>query len=316
MTDPEERRPFELEPEAPPVAKTRAPEDTAQTKAAEVASPTLTKVVSKDGEAHVVSTETVRERKDPASRTRPGPLAVPPGWPREAFAYPLRDRMGFGVAVGAWVVLDVLGGFNAALGWLAMVVVVPFLVRWQARAVARTASGSDVAPGTVDVGLDARGTDVRYALEGAVWTGEGFRAFGLFVLYLLPAAVPFLAPFLRSPSSPDRTGAETFWMWAFVVVPLVVVAPSFLLGGAFDDRELQKPWVALRWFLRGPLAFLAVALSWVVVLAANTLVSWVAWRASGLLALALVAAVSRAAGVYALLLGARFLGVLGRRYEP
>ena len=316
MTEPEDRRPFQLEPEAPPLPRTQAPEDTAETKAAASAAPTLAKIVSKDGEAHVVSTATVRERKDPSSRTRPGPLAPPPGWPREAFAYPVRDRIAFGVAVGTWTLLDLVGGLNAALGWVTVLVVLPFVARWQARAVARTASGADVAPAAADVDLDARDSDPRWGLADAVWSMEGLRSFGLLAAYFVPAAVPFLAPYLRNPAQPARTPSETAWMWTFVLVPLVVLAPAFLLAGAFDDRELRKPWVAARWFLRGPVAFLAVAASWVVVLLANLVPPWAAARGTGLVAIALLSVALRAACVYAVLLAARCLGVLGRRYEP
>jgi hypothetical protein len=305
---------FELEPEAAaPRPVVLAPEDTEATKAALAAPPTLEKVVGKDGKAHVVSTRTLRERKDPTSRAKPGPVPLPVGWPREAFAYPLRDRLGFAAGVGVWVAIDVLGALSAALGWLAWVVVVPLIARWQTRAVARSATGVDVVPSLGDVGIEAADVPVAGGVKTGLVTFEDLRAMGLFLLYLAPAAVPFLVPYLRDPAHPVRTPGETAWLVAFLVIPLLVIAPAFLLASAFDDRNLQKPWVAARWFLRGPLAFAAVAVSWVLVLVGDGLVAG-AWP--GIAATFGASVLARGATVYALLYAARLLGVLGRRYEP
>lgn len=307
--------PFQLEPEqvvAKPIPP--MPVDTEATQAALQGPPTLAKVVGKDGEERIVSTQTLRERKDPNARTRSGPVPLPPGWPREALSYPVRDRLTFLTVVGAWAAVDTLGALSTVLGWILGILAYAFAARWQLRAVARSATGDDVAPDPASVPTeDIVGGAPSTRFGAPALTYERVRRPLVFLLYLLPAAVPFLAPYLRSPSNPVRTGGETALMVATVAAALLVVAPAFLLAAAFDDRELEKPWVAARWFLRGPLAFVAVAVGWAVVLVGSLAVGA---ASSSVVATLFASLAARAASVYALLVAARLLGVLGRRYEP
>ncbi len=306
--------PFQLEPEevaARPIPP--LPMDTAETRAALQGPPRVVKVVGKDGEERLVSTKTLRERKDPNARTRPGPVPLPKRWPREAFSYPLRDRLTFLVVVGAWVAVDTLGALNAFLGWTLGLLAFAFAARWQLRAVARSASGDDVAPDPSAVPTEdlVGGTPSAFGSVPAPLV-ERLRRPLLFLLYLAPAAIPFLAPYLRAPSHPVRTGGETAFLFSALAVALVVIAPAFLLAAAFDDRTLEKPWNAVRWFLRSPLAFVAVAVSWAMVLYGSVVVD----ATSSVVATLFVSAGVRGVSVYALLFAARLLGVLGRRYEP
>jgi hypothetical protein len=306
--------PFRLEPEEvrarplPPVV-----EDTAETVAKEQAPPTEAKVVGKDGEERVISTRTLRERKDPDARTRPGPLPLPPGWPQEALSYPVRRPAAFAAVVAAWVAADAAGAVNVLLGWVAAVAATVLAARWQVRAVARTATGDDVAPAPTAAPSEDADAPAPRALGRTEFNIDRWRRVGWFLLYLAPAAVPILAPYLRSPSNPVRSGGEVAFLCVVLGFALLVMAPSFVLAVAFDDRDLEKPWHAARWFLRGPLAFVAFGVGWAVVLGGSALV-FARWGSFlGTVALAVPA---RAAGAYALLLAARLLGVLGRRYEP
>jgi|GEM_PF-4835549 len=351
--------PFQLEPEAvaarpiPPL-----PMDTPATRAVLEGPPSVAKVVGKDGEERLISTKTLRERKDPSVRTRPGPVPLPRGWPSEALSYPVRDRLPFLVVVGSWVAVDTLGALNTFLGWVLGLLAYAFAARWQLRAVARSATGDDGVPDpsavpteevlggapSADLGgpppLGPReeiafarfpaGQAPRKPARRAAPAGPRFAAVTesstpaqslserlrrplLFLLYLVPAAIPFLAPYLRAPSHPVRTGGETALMFAALAAALIVMAPAFLLAAAFDDRAVEKPWNAARWFLRSPLAFVAVAASWALALYASVVVGW---ASSSVVATVFASAGVRGASVYALLLAARLLGVLGRRYEP
>ncbi len=311
---PKDPAPFQLEPEdvrARPVPP--AVEDTAETVAKEQAPPSEAKVVGKDGEERVISTKTLRERKDPSSRTHSGPLPLPPGWPREALSFPVRATRVFAVGVAVWVAADLAGAVHPVLGWIVALVPILAAARWQLRTLARSATGDDVAPSLFAAPSQDADSPSPRALGRTEFGTAQFRPLFWFLLALAPAAVPALAPYLRDPSNPVRTGGETVFLIAALAFALVVMAPSLLLSVAFEDPDLEKPWNAARWFLRGPVAFLAFGLSWGVVLA-GTLLLAARWGAfAGTL---LVSVPVRAAAVYALLLSARLLGVLGRRYEP
>lgn len=311
---PKDPSPFQLEPEA--VAARPIPpavEDTAETVAKEQAPPTEAKVVGKDGEERVISTKTLRERKDPSSRTNPGPLPLPPGWPREALSFPVRAVRVFAVGVAVWVAADLAGAIHLVLGWIVALVPIVAVARWQLRTLARSATGDDVAPSVFAAASEDADGPAPRALGRTEFGTAQFRPLVWFLLSLAPAAIPFLAPYLRDPSNPVRTGGETAFFFVALAFALVVMAPSLLLSVAFEDRDLEKPWHAARWFLRGPVAFLAFGLSWGVVLAGSL---FVAARWGDFAGTLLVSVPARAAAVYALLLSARLLGVLGRRYEP
>lgn len=311
---PKDPSPFQLEPEEvaarpiPPVV-----EDTVETVAKEQAPPAEAKVVGKDGEERVISTKTLRERKDPSSRTHSGPLPLPPGWPREALSFPVRAVRVFAVGVAVWVAADAAGAVNALLGWIAVVASTLLAARWQLRAVVRTATGDDVAPTPTAAPREDPDAPAPRAIGRTDFDLSRLRPLAWFGLSLVPALIPFLAPYLRAPSNPVRTGGETAFLVVALALALGVMAPSLLLSVAFDDRDLEKPWHAVRWFLRGPLAFVALGLSWAVVIAGSLLV-FARW--GSLAGTLLVSVPVRAAAVYALLLSARLLGVLGRRYEP
>lgn len=289
-------RPFELEPEPAPRPRSHSPADTPATLAAAAAPPVLERIGGDDGEARVVSTKTLKERLDPASRSRPGPLPPPPDWPREALRFPLRRKAPFLGALAFGVAADLCQRVNPFLGGLAWLLVTALHLQWQVRSVARTATGDDAAPALLAFGFEPAA--LRWA--------------GLFLVSFAPALIAFFVPYLRDLSNPVRSPGETAFLVAAVAIPLAVLFPAAMLGCAFDDRSFARPLVALRWFLRGILPFLSVPVAWGVVALGHVANPAGIGAVAGLVGLSVVL---RGAGLFALLVSARGLGVLGRRYE-
>lgn len=288
--------PFELEPEPAPRLRSHPPEDTRETLAAAAAPPALERIPTDDGEARVVSTKTLKERLDPTSRSRPGPLPPPPGYPAEVLRFPWRSKASFVGALALAVAADLCRKVHPLLGALAWLLVTALHVQWQVRSVARTATGDDAAPALFAFGFEPMA--LRWA--------------GLFLVSFAPALIAFFVPYVRDLSHPVRSPGETAFLVAAIAIPLAVLFPAAMLGCAFDDRSFARPLVALRWFFRGILPFLSVPLGWGVVALGHVV------NPAGLDAVAGVVALSvvvRGAGLFALLVSARCLGVLGRRYE-
>jgi hypothetical protein len=109
-------------------------------------------------------------------------------------------------------------------------------------------------------------------------------------------------------------------LWIFeVVTPGVLLlvlgsmyASVVALGAALRDPRLKWPWGALRWMATRPLHCLAGSLGWWVLFGSEIALSRL--LAEGPVVYGFVSLVLRAACLYALLLSARALGVMGRAW--
>ena len=254
-------------------------------------------------EEHQVSAIPVRERNDPASRTRPGRLPPPRGWPGEALRYPVRGRGVASLVLGAAVLasFDQLTRWNAFLGLFAKVLVLVWVLRWQMRATVATAGGDDRPPRAFD-GADFEG-DALSSLLGVLVR---------LVVYLIPAAVAYAKPFLQDP----KDGAHDAASWTLVIglgSLALLLAPIVVLGAATGNRRMTWPWGAVPWLFRGFRVCLAVTLGWAALVPAEAFVTWLPATSLGLSFAACFAL--RTVSLEILLAGARGLGVLGRRFE-
>jgi hypothetical protein len=293
---PDESEPFHLEPEdrttrpaPPPLPGDELVEPPA--------SPPTAVVARSDGEPVVVSTRTVREREHPEARSRSGPLDKPVGWPREAFAYPFRDPFGFATAVTVLVVGDLLALMNMFVGILAKFALLAALLAWQVRVVARTATGDDRPPPF----FEPRSLDVSQ-----------LRALLVLFAYLFPAFIVWIPPYLVSPSDPVHSTGAIVAITGMVALALLV-APILLLATALSDPRLMWPWRAIIWVARGLVACLAVGAGWAALALAERIV--IATIHSGFVATIAISIPLRIAILAFALVGARALGVVGRRYE-
>ncbi len=293
-----EARPARLPADAPPSA---APSPAAPSEAPPSAVPLAAfERNGVGGDAEDVSTLTVRERQDPAARSRPGPVEKPAGWPLEALSFPLRGkglpRLLIGTA--AFVVVDLLRGagpFWAFCGWMGFLALVAYLLRVETRIVATTATGRDEMPSlSVEEGWDeALVPYLKFLALVAV------LLFPLLLVFLLPMVFPALG---RTPS-----------LDALLVlgVALALYLPIVLLARALDDASLRYPLRAIPWMLRGAPACILVAAGW----AGIGFVGWVEGKAAveSVVLAVLLAAALRFASLWLVAVGARALGVVGRR---
>lgn len=240
-----------------------------------------------DGPDGEIDSRTVAERQGRAVEIVHGRRSPPAGWPLEALGYPFR-RPGLATILGGaavWVLIDVATGWNLLLGaLLSMVAAIPFL-QWQIRSAARTAAGEDAPV--------AWGRAMEMGRDDIVGLGRWLAAGGVL---LAPAVI--LHAF-------DRDG-PALAVFALALLWLATGA----LGLATGRPGLMRPWNALPWIGRHPLGLLAGTAGW-----------WVAWLA-GWAAFALrhepwstllAASVPlRFVFLYALLVSARALGVVGR----
>jgi hypothetical protein len=291
--------PFHLEPEdrTPRPVPPPPPDDVQEIHVEELAGPPAVVVLGKDGQPVAVSTRTVREREHPEARTQRGALGTPAGWPREAFAYPFRDVAGFAVAVALFVGGDALAALNPFVGLLAHFALLLGLFAWQVRVVARSATGDDRPPPFFEPGsLDL----------------SQLRALLVFFAYLFPAFIVWIPPYLASPQNPTHTAGATIAITAMVALALLV-APVLLLATALGDPRLMWPWRAILWAVRGLVACLAVGAGWAAFVLADAFVA--SARSLGFVAVVGVSIPLRIVVLAFALVGARALGVVGRRYE-
>lgn len=255
-----------------------------------------------DGEKKEISTATVRERRDPDSRSVPGPLPEPRGWPREALTYPLRGTGVVTLAIAAAVLglADVLTVANAWLGAMTKGILLLAVFSFQVRAVAATATGSDRLP--------------RFA-QGADFEPEALKELLFFAirlfLYLVPALFLWLRPILETPQAPVRGPGQWLAISALAAAALAL-APILLLSTALRYRGLSWPWRAFPWLARGLVPCLTVGAGWAVLVVAEIVVAstslaaflpgWLAYTALRFVVL------------WFLMVGARGLGVLGRHF--
>jgi hypothetical protein len=132
-------------------------------------------------------------------------------------------------------------------------------------------------------------------------------------LYLLPALVAFLLPYLRDPKEGTHDAASWMRVGAFAAAALLL-APVVLLGSATGNLRMTWPWGAIPWLFRGFRIVLAVAGSWIVLVLAEIVVERLATARSTAGTAFAVCLPMRVVALSLLLSGGRALGVLGRRF--
>jgi hypothetical protein len=255
----------------------------------------------KDPDRPEVSAVPVRERVDPASVTRRGTLPPPPGWPGEAWRYPLRGRGALSLLLAAAVFAgaDALTVFNAFAGAVVKVGLYAVVFLWTVRAVAETANGNDAPPP-----IGAAASLEPDGLAGLLRLGI------VTLLYAAPAAVIAIKPWLVDPRAPAYP-PETIALLGAVLAATLLVGPVVVLGHALSMPRLAWPWHAAVWVARGFGAVLAVAASWAVCVVVEGVVLRASPGGAGT-AFALHVGL-RVASLVVVAAAARALGVLGRR---
>ena len=248
-----------------------------------------------------LDTRTVAERQGDAVERVHGIRPPPPGWPLEAFRYPFR---GAGVALllgttAAVFALDLLGWPSGLrfLSWLLKAPALLFVVRWQLDLIGHSAGGRDEPMGWGQV------ADVRK---------EHVKDFARYLLWAFVSVAPGAVLWLLQSYLGWVEGADAWIVALFVVgsMWMSVVALSSALG----EPRMKRPWITVLWLFWHPLTCLVGSLGWwalgvaeATVLKGQDVSPWAAVP-SGL--------VLRAASVYLLMVSARALGVLGRRWDP
>ena len=132
------------------------------------------------------------------------------------------------------------------------------------------------------------------------------------IVYLLPAAVAYAKPFLQDPKEGAHDAASIAWVVGLGGLALLL-APVVVLGAATGNRRMLWPWGALPWLFRGFQTCLVVMLGWAGLVGAEIAVAWLPTTSLGASFAACLAL--RLLSLFLLLVGARALGVLGRRFE-
>jgi hypothetical protein len=296
--DPRPQQPFDLEPLAP---STPRAEPAAVPSGAPRAAPTVARAPRPAGGEVEVDTRTVAERQGKAVERVAGVRPPPPRWPLEALGYPLR---GHGAALlagttAAVFALDLLGWPEALrfLSWMLKTPALLFVVRWQLDLVGHSAAGRDEPTGWGHA-IDVHKEDVK--------------GFARYLLWAFVSALPASLLWLLQ----EYLGwVKGMGAW---IVALFVVGSAWMsvvaLGTALAEPRLKRPWVTVLWIFWFPLTCLTGSLGWwalgvaeATVLKSHDVSPWAAVP-SGL--------VLRAASIYALMVSARVLGVLGRRWDP
>jgi hypothetical protein len=283
---------FELEDDAPvpPPRVTPAPERPPERAPAETATPDEPEV-HRD-ETTGLDTRTVAERAGKPTIDASVALPPPPGWPLEAFQYPLRGQGPFDILAAAivWAALDTLGalGFVVFLTWMLKPLLFFALLLGQIALIGSTASGKDEPVGWGSA-IQFEDADPRSMGHYALWVlplllvGAGLLLFGSAALGLL------------------------------LVLIGVLHAAVATMGQALGDTRLRLPWKAAEWFTRGPLHVAIGCAGW--------LAAWVGeiailhQQSVGVGLTAIVGFALRLLCVYMLFVSARALGVLGRQWE-
>lgn len=234
-----------------------------------------------------VDERTVAEKHGRAVEVTTGRRPPPPGWPAEAFRYPLRRPGPATIAGGAafWVLLDLATRWNLLLGLLFKIAAWIVFARWQIKVAARSAAGHDVPP--------PWGHAIEMDREEIIRLGWWFVAAvmllapGILVLHFGSAGVGLVL-----------LGVAGLWM--------AVDA----LGLAIGRTGLKRPWKALPWIGRHPFGLLAATVGWW----AAGLSEWAvfALRSERTGIVLLVSVPVRIVFAYLLFVSARALGVVGR----
>lgn len=247
-----------------------------------------------------VDARTLEEKLGRAPVRAAGVLPPPLHWPLEVLRYPFRGH-GPGYLMGATVglfALDLLLWADSLvfLSWLLKPVALLFVVRWQLDLIGHTAAGRDEPSGWA------------HALEVHK---QGVKDFGWLVIQCFATVLPTLA--LRTLRWLNWTQHTEAWEVGFLVVGSAWIS-VLALSSALEDSRLKRPWVTLSWIFYRPLTCLAGSLGWWAL--GITEVAVLALAKSGTWASVPAGLVLRGASVYMLLLSARILGVLGRRWDP
>lgn len=295
--------PFDLEPETPRAPRRLPGEGPAEAggTAPPAPAPSTVPAAADEDEAPRVDARTVAERQGRAIE-RAIVRAYPPGWPLEALRYPLR---GHGPALlagttAAVLTLDLLG-WPADLRFLSWLLKVPgllFVIRWQFTLLGHSAGGRDEPTGW---------------REAADLGQAGFAWFGRFLTWCFVLVLPSRVLWLFGPSMLGWIQGTGPYEVALLVIASAVMA-QVAISLALEEPRLRRPWVAAVWIWHRQLWLLAGSLGWwalgVAELAIDALWSTGTWAALP------AAVILRATSIYALMVGARLLGCLARRYDP
>ena len=243
-------------------------------------------------EATGLDTRTVAERMGRPSVDASGVVPSPPGWPLEAFQYPLRGNGPFDILAAAilWAALDALGalGFVVFLTWMLKPVLYTALLNGQFALIASTASGKDEPAGW--------GAAAQFGDFDA-------PAYFSFAKFAFPGVVAAIALFVFDQAA----------IGLLVLLLSLVYAAVVAISRAIGDRRMRLPWVAGAWIGRGPLHIALGCAGW--------LLGWVGevvilhQQGEGIGMTAIVGISMRLLCVYMLFVSARALGVLGRQWE-
>lgn len=245
-----------------------------------------------DADEDGVDSRTVAERLGTAAPRFRDRVPPPEDWPREAFLFPLRPPGPTNMAVGAGVMLllDVMSTAEAGRfpAWMLKLVVLMFVLRGQLRVIARSADGRD----------DPSGWAGALAFDS-----DELRKYGGFIAFFACGVLPGWALIAFGLVGPGIAVLAVGSMYVSVVA----------LGAALADPGLKWPWRAPYWMVRHPVACIAGSAGWWVLGLTEVALSDV--YAKGLLVTLVVAVPLRLLGMYALVLSARCIGVMGRSWR-
>jgi hypothetical protein len=284
----DERKPFELEPDGePPRRADRAPP---KRPAAPPPRPAYAAGEPEPGEE--VDERTVAERLGRQTPRSTAALGNPRDWPREVLSFPFgRPGPGFMVLTGMVLVgLDLLGTLSAVrfLAWTLKLLMLVYVLRAQFFVIGSSAAGRDAPEGWPKaLSFDA----------SEMWAY--LRTLALFALLLVPGIL--LWHF-------DRVALGTLLLLVGSMYAAVVA-----LGAGLADASLKWPWQALKWMGSRPLHLLVGSAGWWTLLASEQALT--ALSGERFLLVAFVALALRGLCAYMLLVSARVLGVMGRRWH-
>jgi hypothetical protein len=280
-TDPKGNDPFELEPEDDGQAPKPLPSLGSE--------PDLPEVVVEEPE---IDTRTVAERKGAATpRGAVERIPVPPGWPAEAFQFPLRKPGPalFVMGVLTLFLLDLLGLSEAVRfpGWMLKLMLLVFVLRAQFQI----------------IGTSAAGRDGPYGWRAALaFDWDDLKLYWRTLLFFAGALLPGTLLWVFEVAAPGVALLVLGSMYAAVVA----------LGAALKDPRLKWPVGAIKWMSTRPLHCLAGSLGWWTLLGSEIALHHLVTQ--GAVVYAFVALVLRVGCLYMLLLSARAIGVMGRAW--
>lgn len=285
-----ERSPFELEDEtdAPARKQPRPPP-------AEVhddPEPSTASGAATTHDESGIDKRTVRERLGKAAPRASDDVGPPPGWPREAFVYPARGKGPFILIATTLllVVFDLIAtsGSVQFLAWIGIPVAIALALRAQLELIADSATGRD----------EPRGIDGLPEISS-----DALKRFGIFLAIFALCVGPGVVLIIF-----DQVG-----LGAVALVLGLMEASVVALGAALRDPRLKWPWNGIGWILRNPLSCLAGGVGWCVLGLSQYAI--IESYGSAFALVAFQALVLRIVAVYALMVSARVIGVMGRKWN-